>query len=238
MSQPQVQAPPQIELVRLAGGGFRMGADAHRRDERPSHEVWLPPFRAALRPVSNREYRVFVGAADHSPPPFWGRDGFDVDDVPVVGVSWEDAVAFCGWLESATGVPYRLPTEAEREYAARGGLVDQDWPLAGNDWPDQAERAEIARADHPHIPSAVCRNEYGLYCMADNVHEWCSDWYDRQWYASSPSKQPTGPAEGRRRASRGGSWRHRIKFTRVSARSSLSPAYRYNDYGFRVYADV
>ena len=73
--------------------------------------------------------------------------------------------------------------------------------------------------------------------MADNVHEWCSDWYDRSWYERSPSAAPTGPQSGQRRASRGGSWRHRVKFTRVSARSSLSPSYRYNDYGFRVYAD-
>ena len=74
--------------------------------------------------------------------------------------------------------------------------------------------------------------------MADNVHEWCSDWYARDYYVDSPRMDPRGPADGTRRASRGGSWRHRIKFTRVSARSSLSPNYRYNDYGFRVYADA
>ena len=92
--------------------------------------------------------------------------------------------------------------------------------------------------EHPHIPLDACRNGYGLYCMADNVHEWCSDWYDRNFYVGSPEHAPIGPASGVRRASRGGSWRHRIKFTRVSARSSLSPNYRYNDYGFRVYADA
>jgi formylglycine-generating enzyme required for sulfatase activity len=74
--------------------------------------------------------------------------------------------------------------------------------------------------------------------MADNVHEWCSDWYDPEYYAVAPADQPSGPPAGARRASRGGSWRHQVKLTRLSARSSLDPSFRYNDYGFRVYADV
>jgi formylglycine-generating enzyme required for sulfatase activity len=74
--------------------------------------------------------------------------------------------------------------------------------------------------------------------MVDNLHEWCSDWYDAGYYASSPARSPRGPASGRRRASRGGSWRHSVKFNRISARSSLDPSYHYNDYGFRVFADA
>jgi formylglycine-generating enzyme required for sulfatase activity len=73
--------------------------------------------------------------------------------------------------------------------------------------------------------------------MADNLDEWCSDWYAVDYYATSPEASPTGPETGMRRASRGGSWRHQLKFNRLSSRSSLNPTYRYNDYGFRLYAD-
>ena len=214
-----------------------MGVNDQRRDERPAHAVTLPPFRAASRPVSNRQYASFVEHAEAAPPPFWTHSNFRIPDAPVVGISWHDAVAYCEWLSQQLRAHHRLPTEAEREYAARGGLDGADWPSASSDWPNEMSRASIAVADHPHAPLDACRNTFGLYCMADNVHEWCSDWYDRNYYSVSPVMTPAGPDSGIRRASRGGSWRHRIKFTRVSARSSLPPDYRYNDYGFRVYAD-
>ncbi len=225
------------ELIELPGGAFTMGADHQRRDERPAHLVTLSPFRAAFRPVSNEQYAEFAEQTGASPPPFWAQANFRLPAAPVVGISWHDAVDYCEWLSTQTGTRYRLPSEAEREYAARGGLADADWPKSDELWPDAPERAQIAALEHPHIPIEACRNAFGLYCMADNVHEWCSDWYDRNFYELSPSDAPSGPLSGTRRASRGGSWRHRIKFTRVSARSSLSPNYRYNDYGFRVYAD-
>lgn len=225
-------------MLEIPGGVFVMGADDRRRDERPAHPVSLDPFRAAERPVTNDQYAAYVQQTDALPPPFWSQDNFHIPDAPVVGISWHDALAYCEWLSSQSGTRFRLPTEAEREYAARGGIVDADWPEASAAWPEDARRASVALAEHPHIPLDACRNGFGLYCMADNVHEWCSDWYDRNYYAASPERAPAGPEAGMRRASRGGSWRHRIKFTRVSARSSLSPSYRYNDYGFRVYADA
>src|SRR5690606_11083322 len=98
--------------------------------------------------------------------------------------------------------------------------------------------AELATLDRPHVPAPECANGYGLRCMAENVHEWCSDWYDKDYYAVSPPAGPRGPETGKRRASRGGSWRHSTKFTRLTARASLDPGFRYNDFGFRVYADL
>ncbi len=228
----------ELELISLAGGSFVMGADDQRRDERPAHPVQLAAFRAAARPVSNREYGAYVAQRGLPEPPFWSQPTFRIPNAPVVGISWHDAVAYCEWLSEQLETPIRLPTEAEREFAARGGLVGADWPEASDTWPTETVRASIAVVEHPHVPIDACQNRFGLYCMADNVHEWCSDWYDRSYYAASPSQAPIGPSEGVRRASRGGSWRHRIKFTRVSARSSLSANYRYNDYGFRVYADA
>jgi formylglycine-generating enzyme required for sulfatase activity len=91
--------------------------------------------------------------------------------------------------------------------------------------------------NEPHAPADACANGFGLRCMAENVHEWCADWYDKGWYARSPVANPRGPRSGKRRVSRGGSWRHSTKFTRVTARASLDPSFRYNDFGLRVYAD-
>jgi formylglycine-generating enzyme required for sulfatase activity len=235
-SEQHVVALPR--LIALSGGSFLMGNDRARADERPAHRVTIAPFRAAVTPVSNAEYARFLAATGHEPPPFLDDERFAAPALPVVGVSWFDAVAYCDWLARLTGVRFRLPTEAEREYAALGGLERADWPW-GNEAPGRRpELASIATADRPHVPDERCGNGYGLLCMADNVHEWCSDWYDAAYYATSPPEAPRGPETGRRRASRGGSWRHQVKFNRISSRSSLDPSFRYNDYGFRVYAGV
>lgn len=225
------------ELVAIAAGSFLMGNDAGRQDEQPAHRVQLRPFQAAIRPVSNEEYAAFVEATGHDGAPFSHDAKFADPKQPVVGVSWLDALDYCAWLAAETGRRFRLPTEAEREYAALGGLEGGDWPW-GNDAPDSVEALqEIVRLEQPHVPGPECANGYGLRCMVDNVHEWCSDWYDGAYYAVSPSRAPRGPASGTRRASRGGSWRHLVKFNRISARSSLAPTFRYNDYGFRLFAD-
>jgi len=225
-------------LVALPGGVFLMGDDRGRPDERPAHRVSVPAFLAAVRPVSNAEYGRSLAATLREPPPFNRDARFSAPELPVVGVTWFDAVAYCDWLSAETGVPLRLPTEAEREYAARGGLNAADWPWGDEPPESRLELVEIARLERPHVPTSLCANGFGLLCMADNVHEWCSDWYDPARYAASPSDSPQGPPSGKRRASRGGAWRHQVKFNRCSARSSLDPGFRYNDYGFRFYGDV
>lgn len=222
-------------LVPVPGGRFVMGRANTRKDEAPPHEVTVLPFRAAVTPVTNAEYARFVAETAHEPPPFLDDARFSAPGQPVVGVNWFDAAAYCEWLSSRTGTAFRLPTEAEREFASLGGLSDVDWPWESDAHPLDAE---ISAATSPHVPDEACANGYGLRCMGENVHEWCADWYDAAYYSDSPPRDPRGPATGRRRVSRGGSWRHSVKYTRLTARASLAPEFRYNDFGFRVYADA
>lgn len=224
------------ELVLLEGRDFLMGSDSGGKDERPAHWLRLPPFRAARAPVTNAEYLRFVQDVAAPLPPYLHDRRFNPPDQPVVGVSWLDATAYCAWLSERTSIPCRLPTEAERELAARGGVPEADWPWSVDGRHPLFEG--IAALNRPHVPGLECANRYGLRCMADNVHEWCSDWYDAGYYAIAPGESPAGPPVGFRRSARGGSWRHAIKFTRVTARSSLDPSFRYNDFGFRVFADA
>ncbi len=223
------------QLVTIPGGTFVMGKAGSAPDESPPHRVTLAGFRAAISPVTNAQYLAYVVETGIAPPPFAHEERFAAPGLPVVGISWFDASAYCAWLESRTGTAYRLPTEAEREFAALGGLTGGDWPWSGAQHP--LGEAVLA-ASAPHPPSKGCANGYGLRCMADNVHEWCSDWYSATYYAESPIESPTGADGGKRRASRGGSWRHRIPVTRINARSSLAPEFRYADFGFRVYANA
>jgi len=225
-------------MLPVPGGEYLMGNDGGRSDEQPAHSVTVGPFLAATSPVSNQEYLAFVDATGHRQPPFLEDQRFSDPEQPVVGISWHDATAYCAWLTSVAGLRFRLPTEAEREFASRGGLPTVDWPWEDADVEGHPDYERIANLDRPHVAVEACANGYGLRCMAENVHEWCSDWYDARYYTVSTADNPTGPATGRRKVSRGGSWRHSVKFTRLTARASLVPDYRYNDFGFRVYADA
>ena len=229
-----------------------MGDDSGRHDERPAHLVRVSAFTLARFPVTNAEYARYLEATGAEEPRFWRDEKFAEPKQPVVGVSWFDAVAYCAFLSGEALAPavgegmgegavlppacaYRLPTEAEREWAARGGLLGRRYP-----WGDEepaligAWARGAAGQDRPLPVSDANPNGFGLCHIADNVHEWCSDWYDRAYYEVSPVADPQGPDHGDRRASRGGAWRHELKFSRNAARSSLAPHLRYNDYGFRV----
>jgi formylglycine-generating enzyme required for sulfatase activity len=218
----------RLDLVTIPGGAFAMGSDQGQPDERPVHEVWVDEFSLAVHPVTNEEYRRFVAATDREASPFASDERFAVPDQPVVAVSWFDAVAYCEWLAEVIGRPCRLPTEAEREKAALGGLAGLRYPW-GNDAGDAGgplERPPAVGRDRP--------NGYGLHNLGDLVHEWCSDWYDAAYYARSGQRNPRGPDRGTRRSSRGGSWRHQVCVSRCAARSSLRPHQLYADYGFRI----
>src|SRR5262249_51757222 len=140
------------ELVVLAGGEFWMGDDSGREDEQPAHLVVLRPFLAAATPVTNAEYDAFVTATGHAQAPFRRQSGFGAAGLPVTGVSWFDAVAYCEWLAAQGANRFRLPTEAEREYAARGGLERSPWPWGEADPADVPGMSDVARLAQPHEP--------------------------------------------------------------------------------------
>jgi formylglycine-generating enzyme required for sulfatase activity len=229
--------PIEPDMRPLDGGVFLMGDAAGRADEQPVHEVRVSPFAIAVYPVSVREYARFLEATGHEPPIEWGFERFAGDDLPVCGVSWFDAVAYADWLSACTGRCFHLPTEAQREFAARGGCRQQAYPWGDEPLPLEGYYAK--GLDGPltggPIPLGTGEpNAFGLYHMGDNVHEWCADWYDRKYYAQSPRDDPPGPSATDRRAARGGSWRHHIKYCRCAARSSLAPDKRFADFGFRL----
>jgi sulfatase modifying factor 1 len=229
-AQAQVLEPV---MVRIPEGWFAMGCDRGRDDEKPVHRVWVSVFELAACQLTNAEYGCFLAATNTPPPPFWNDPNFNDPKMPVVAVSWNEAARYCEWLSATTGKPYRLPTEAEWERAARGGAEGLLYPWGDAPpemVPDYAKRWKLGPEPVGLYPPNVC----GLYNLGDNVHEWCADWYDDGYYGRSEERNPQGPKSGTRRASRGGSWRHHIKVTRTAARSSIPPEFQYADYGFRI----
>lgn len=223
-----------VNLVRIEAASFLMGSQDH---ERPVHRVDLDAFAIGRYQVTNAEYDVYVRCTGHAALPHREEPQFSDPEQPAVAVSWFDAVSYCEWLSSETGRRIRLPTEAEWEYAARGGLAAALYPW-GDDPPQSRLDYDTRWIRGPEARGRGAPNGYGLYDICENVHEWCSDWYGPGYYAVSPPRNPRGPESGVRRVSRGGSWRHHIKISRCAARSSLPPGLRYADYGFRIACDT
>jgi formylglycine-generating enzyme len=220
-------------LVEIPGAWFLMGSNAGQDCERPIHRVWVDGFLLAATQVTNAEYERFAKATAGALPPFCNDPNFSHARQPVAGVSWFDAERYGRWLADQTGKPYRLPTEAEWERGARGDVEQKSFPWGDQppqSLPDYATRWQTG----PEVVAQYAPNAFGLYNICDNLHEWCSDWYDAGYYATSPVRNPRGPGQGTRKASRGGSWRHHVKVSRCSARSSIPPEFHYADYGFRL----
>lgn len=226
MPEPKFIEP---EMIHIPEGDFLMGSENGAANETPVHRVWVDAFAIARYPVTNREYALSIEMTERRPPPFWSESKFQHLDQPLVGPSWYDAVAYCEWLRDLTGKPYRLPTEAEREKAARGGLKGCEYP-----WGDELPADHRGGRNTSLEPVGTeGPNGYDLYNMSAGVHEWCADWYAPSYYEISPNRNPKGPERGSRRVARGGSWRHRIRFARCAARSSLAPDKQFGDFGFR-----
>jgi formylglycine-generating enzyme required for sulfatase activity len=180
----------------------------------------LPAFRLGRTPVTNAEYAAYLEAGRAQEPPFWREPAFAAPGQPVVGITWFEAADYAAWLGEESGARLRLPRAAEWEHAACGGLA-----RPATAWGDALPEGEMPDGplEGPWLAGRGRPNGYGLCDMGTIVHEWCLDWFD------------TGAT---RRASRGGSWRHHVRFSAPHARSSLPPAFRYADYGFRVLEEL
>lgn len=199
---------------------------ALRETEGSARTVAIAPFLIGRTPVTNRDYAAFLPTGRAEAPPWWGKPCFCSPLQPVVGVTWDEAMSFCAWLAETAGGRWRLPTEAEWEFAACGGLI-----APRTAWGETLPPGEVPEGplDGPWETGRGTPNGNGLLDMGTIVHEWCLNW-------SEPDSSPAAehPVSPRRRASRGGSWRHKTRWSSPSARSSLPPDYRYSDFGFRV----
>ena len=261
------------EMVCVPSGSFLMGSQADAissllefdwrvseeffRAEYPQHEVFLSSVYIDRYMVTNAQYQLFMQATGHPAPKYWrdapdagGKSPFPVGeknpDHPVVGVSWQDASAYCKWSGK------RLPSEAEWEKAARGGLMGQIYP-----WPsrikerinsqlsrEKANYGGVGGPDRWHWTAPVGSfppNQYGIFDMAGNGFEWCNDWYAEDYYSRSPARNPLGADTGLTRVLRGGSWNNNLygKYQmRCAYRFHLRPKTRNMVIGFRCAVDA
>ena len=166
-------------------------------------------------------------ATGHRKPKYWSYSRLNQPNQPVVGVSWVDAVAYARWAGK------RLPTEAEWEKAARGGLSGRKYPWGDTIDSSKARYGQDWSTGKPTSVGSYSANGYGLYDMAGNVWEWCSDWYGSDYYSSSPSRNPQGPSSGIYRVLRGGSWYSIPSALRAANRNNNNPTNTNNNNGFR-----
>ena len=223
------------EMIDVPGGSFNMGGTEYK-DEKPIHKVTLTSFSIAKTETTVAQWRVFCNATARSMPnaPNWGW----IDNYPIVNVNWNDAVAYCNWLSKKTGKRYRLPTEAEWEYAARGGSKSKGYTYAGSDNIDGVGWNNENAASRAYACGLKRSNELGLYDMSGNVSEWCNDWYGESYYADCANDNPKGPYDGSYRIVRGGSWYNSPTFSKVEYRTWEELSKGYSNFGFRVVLSI
>ena len=227
----KVEAAGETEdgMVFVKGGCFDMGDifGTGASDEKPVHTVCVGDFYLGKTEVTQKQWEDVTGS---------NPSKFQCGDCPVERVSWNNVQDFIKKLNEKTGMNYRLPTEAEWEYAARSGGWKEQW--AGTN--DKEEIGEhtwygFTAEGRTHAVAEKTPNGIGLYDMMGNVWEWCSDRYNKKYYETDPSKDPQGPSEGKTRVLRGGGWRSKDKGLRTTDRNYFIPtSKKFSDIGFRL----
>ena len=218
-----------FKMIAVEGGTFLMGSpesDTEANDnEKPQHEVTLSNYYIGETEVTQELWEAVMGS---NPSYFVGAN------LPVEKVSWNDCQEFIGKLNAQTGKTFRLPTEAEWEYAARGGKKSKGYTYSGSNTIDDVAWYVDNSGATTHEVGKKRANELGIYDMSGNVWEWCQDWYGKTYYENSPSTDPLGPDSGSNRVGRGGSWWSFAGYCRVANRSWGSPGNRDGLLGFRL----
>ena len=216
-----------FEMVEVRGGTFRMGATSEQgseiSDEKPVHSVTLSGYYIGKTEVTQALWQAVMG----SNPSYFEGDG-----LPVEQVSWDDCQKFIRKLNSLTGQNFRLPTEAEWEFACRGGNNSRGYKYSGSNYIDNVAWYDGNSGDKTHPVATKSPNELGIYDMSGNVWEWCADWYGD--YSSGRQTNPKGPYDGSYRVYRGGCWLYCVRYCRSSYRDGYDPTYRSDDLGLRL----
>ena len=225
-----------FKMIYVEGGTFRMGSNDSEAydDEKPIHSVTLSDYYIGETEVTQELWEAVMGS---------NSSGFKGLNRPVENVSWYDCQEFIKRLNNLTGRSFRLPTEAEWEYAARGGNKSRGYKYSGSDFIDEVAWygdnagegvGENSSSYGTHRVGVKNANEIGLYDMSGNVWEWCSDWYSKDYYLSSLLSNPIGPSTGSHRVLRGGSWYGKAQSCRESYRYDCDPGKSDPDVGFRL----
>ena len=218
-----------FKMVKVAGGTFQMGATSEqgksaRKNEKPVHSVTLFDYYIGQTEVTQELWQAVMG----SNPSYFTGD----NQRPVENVSWNDCQEFIEKLNRLTEKNFRLPTEAEWEYAARGGNKSRGYKYSGSNDADAVAWYDKNSGGKTHPVAQKQSNELGLYDMSGNVLEWCQDWYGN--YSSNSQTNPTGASEGSYRVMRGGGWNYYARLVRVSSRDCGTPDGRGSYGGFRL----
>ena len=223
-----IQQSYEPEMIFVQGGTFQMGSNNNYDNEKPIHSVTVGNFYMGKYEVTQKQWRDIMGS-DPLELNFKG-----CNDCPVEGVSWNDIQEYLQKLIKKTGKKYRLPTEAEWEYAARGGNQAKDFKYSGSNTVGDVAWYFLNSDNKTHQVGKKQANELGFFDMSGNVYEWCSDWYNKEYYRNSPSRNPKGSTTGNYRVIRGGSLINYDFVCRVAYRNNINPANRNINVGFRI----